>query len=918
MRLLATLLLLFTTQIALSQTYSVTGNVVSENKKPVPSAIITVFQKDSIKHTTTTNKEGAFLISLISPGKYYLNVTVPGYDLYADTITISEAPLGVGVITLRTAVHMLDEVKIVEKIMAMVQKDDTLEFNSGAFKVNPDADAADLVRKMPSIEINDKQITAQGETVVKILVDGKPFFGTDPWATLKNLPADIIDKVQVYNEKSDQEQFTGFKEGPTSKTINIITRPDKRNGRFGKVYAGGGGDPNTITGGANGDLRYGSGLTLNQFAGDKRITLTGQSNNVNAQNFTDAAASTGGGGTGISSTNAAGINYTDKWGKKADVSGSYFFNSTSNSVASLLRKNYITSADSGQVYNQTSSSGSRNQSHRFNLRLNYKFDSMNSILFTPSISYNSNSSNSLQEGYTLLGADPVNSTLNNNNNTGNGLSFNGNLLYRHRFVKKGRTFSVSLNSGGGNNNSTGQRKDTTTYSQGSLTSDTLNQRSIQKTNNMNLTGNITYTEPIGAKGQLKVDYNAAYQPSQSDRNQYDFDPGLGAYSRLNELYSNSFSSHNLAHTAGSSYMLHLKAADFSVGLNYQLTQLTSDQTLPVKFNLGQNFQNWLPVATFHYKLSQSRNLQCNYNTNTQAPSVSQLQHVINNTDPLHLTTGNPDLKQPYRHNLMLRYNSTSKEAKSSFSASVTGSVTQHSITSSSVIAQTDSNLTPANIPAIILHKGSQLSAPVNLEGSASLSTNLSYGIPLTFMKSRLNLSLNGGLAHIPGMVNGVINYQDNKTGGIGINVNSNISEYIDFTCSSNTSLVANNNSLNTAIKTNYINENARASINLQSKSGFVFNTTLSYNTNSGLTASYNQNYLLCNLSLGKKVFKKHAGDIRLTVFDLFNQNNNIQHTITDMYIQDTRSNILQRYFLLMFSYKINNFSGPEIGEMGKG
>lgn len=915
MKFIASFLFLFTATNALSQSYSVTGNVVNENNKPLSSAIIIVTQKDSAAHKSVTNKDGAFLISLTSTGIYYLSIKAPGYEAYVDSIDLSKAPSGVGVfghITMLPAIHMLDEVKIVEKILAMVQKDDTLEFNSGAFKVNPDADAADLVRKMPTIEINDKQITAQGEKVVKILVDGKPFFGTDPWATLKNLPADIIGKVQVYNEKSDQEQFTGFSEGATSKVINIITKPDKRNGVFGKVYAGGG-DPNTITNGGSNDLRYGSGTTLNQFSGDQRITLTGQSNNVNAQNFTDANAQATGGGAGITSTNAVGINYSDKWGKKTDISGSYFFNSTDNSVTSLLRKNYIISVDSGQLYNQASTSSSRNLSHRFNLRFNCKIDSMNSILFTPNIAFNKNSSNSLQDGNTLLDNLPVNSVVNNSSNTGQSFNFNSNLLYRHRFLKKGRTFSLSLNTGANNNNGINMRLDTNIYYQSSALSDTLNQRATQNMNSLSLTGNATYTEPAGEKGMLKIEYNLSYLPSSSDRYTYDYAPGSGTYSRRDDPYSNSFTSRNRTHIAGGSYMLHLKDADFSVGLNYQLTQLNSNQALPVKFNLNQSFQNVLPVATFHYKISKSRNLQCTYNTSTQAPSVSQLQNVINNTDPLHLTTGNPALKQPYRHSLTMRYNATGKDMKSNFSASISGAYAQHNITSNSMIAQNDSPLTPA----ITLPRGSQLTAPVNVDGNSSVTANISYGMPLAFIKSRLNLSLNAGLAHVPGEINNQLNYQENKNGGMGVSISSNISEYVDFILSSNTNMVANVNSINPTLSTTYVNENARASINLQSHSGFVFNTSLSYQTNSGLSAGYNQEYLLCNISLGKKVFKKRQGDIRLTVFDLFNENNNIQHTITEVYIQDTRSNILQRYFLLVFTYKISNFRSGEPAGAGK-
>jgi len=899
-------LFLFFPFFSFSQT--ITGKVVDEDSLPIAAAkIVLANPKDTI--ISKTNKQGNFSITATDTGLYYLTVSAHGYDEYKDSVTMSKAPeqgpdsssggvWGLGVIRLLLESHPLDEVKVVEKVLAMVQKDDTLEFNSRAFKVNPDADAADLVRKMPSIEINGQVITAQGENVVKILVDGKPFFGADPYASLKNLPADMIDKVQVYNEKSDQERFTGFSEGATSKTINLITKPDKRNGLFGKLYGGYGSDNSD-------DGKYGAGTTLNQFGGDQRITLTGQSNNINIQNFTsdNSNAAAGGGGAGIVKTNAGGINYNDKWGTKTDVSGSYFFSETNSSMEGQLRRTYLLSVDSGQVFNQSSPSANQGYSHRFNMRLNYAADTMNSILWQPTFSLNKNNSNSQQAGNTVEALTPINNTTSSNQSNNTGLSFTNNILLRHKFHKRGRTFSMNLNAGNNGNDGTTIHTAQNIYYTSPSLSDTLNQQTLQKQNTWNLTGNATYTEPTANNGLLKLEYNISYLPASAQRNTDDYSYTANNYSLPNDQYSNVFYSRNIAHRAGASYQVNMKKVTFSAGLNYQLTQLYNNQSLPVSYRLSQNFQNWLPTATLHYKCSKTQNLQATYNTNTQAPSVGQLQNVINNIDPLHLYTGNPALKQPYRHNLTLRYNATSNNAKNSFSASLTGAVTQHAIATNSIIATHDTTITQN----IILATGSQLTMPVNINGNRSLSGNISYGMPLSSIKCHLNLSLNAGMNQSPSIINNVVNEQENKNAGLGASIGSNISENVDFLLSSNVNVVSNENSINRQLNTTYINGTSKASINLILWKGIVVNTAINYQSNSGLSAGYNQDYLLWNLSVGKKLFKKRQGDIRLSFFDLLNENNNIQHTITDTYIQDSRSNIQQRYFLLVFTWKINHF-----------
>ncbi len=896
MKTLLTILLLAAYGVAIAQ-QGISGRTIDEYGSAIGLANVTIWQKDSLKKNTETGNDGRFAWKSAKPGHYYIQISHMGYEVYEGSFDLSDTGTAPGDIVLRQAGHMLSEVSVVEKVLAMVQKDDTIEYNSGAYKVNPDADASDLARKMPGIQLNDKQITAQGETVVKVLVDGKPFFGNDPYAALKNLPSDIIDKIQVYNEKSDQERFTGFSEGNTSKTINIVTKPNKRKGVFGSLYAGYGQDNNN-------EGIYGTGATLNQFDNERRITFTGQANNINVQNFSADNASSVSGGSGTAETKAAGINYSDKWGKKINVSGSYFFNGVNSSVSRSVQKTYLLSADSGQVYNEVSPSANENFSHRVSLRINYALDSLNSILWTPALTVNKRLTTTSRDGNTHEGGQPVNSLVDGNRSTGDAINFSGNLLLRHKFRKPHRTLSVSMNTSANTNNGDSRHTSQSTFYASPALNDTLDQSSTQNQNTWSIAGNVTYTEPVQKNGILKMEYTMSYVPAHSERNTYDYSAATGAYTMLNDQYSNSFYSGNTAHKGGISYQGHTTRSEFSFGINYQLTQLRNDQAQPYEYHLKEAFRDVLPTATFHYKLSKTRNLQCTYNTNTQVPSVSQLQDVVNNTDPLHLYAGNPSLKQPYQHNLTVRYSATGNGAKNTFSLTMTGSYVQRYVTSGSYIAPNDTVISH-NIP---LARGSQLTVPVNTDGYAVMNSYISYGLPLSKIKCHLNLNANAGLATIPSVINNTTNYQYNKTGGGGTSLGSNISEHVDFILSSNISVVATDNSINKQTNTTYYNTTTSASVNLLLWKGIVFTSSVNYRSNKGLAAGYDQNYTLWNLSIGKKFFKRQQGDLRISGYDLLNENSNIQHSVTDIYIQDCRSNIVQRYFLLVFTYKIREFS----------
>jgi len=874
--------------------YKIRGQIIDvKNSVTLPGASVVIAHSvDSSKNGTVTDTAGHFSLGPVKPGKYNIIVSYIGYESYRRSVNVIDANVDLGKINLE-ANATLNEVKIVDKILAVAQKGDTTEFNAGAYKTHPDADASDLVRKMPGMDVNGKDVKAQGESVTKVLIDGKPFFGTDPYASLKNLPAEVIDKVQVYNEKSDQEKFTGFSEGTTTKTINIITKPDKRNGEFGKAFTGYGSD-NTYLAGGN----------INDFDDDRRISITAQTNDINTQNIGDQNI-TGlpGGGGGIATTKAAGINYNDKWGKKIDVSGSYTYNESDNQLDRITRRQYILAADSGQVYNETSNSDNRSYSHNFYLRLNYNIDSSNSLLIQPNLSLQKAYSPSSLSGNTKQADTMLNQTINNSSSSLLGYNFSNNLLFRHKFKKAGRTFSINANANNSHNDDNSHLNAQNLFFNDPTLNNNQDQQTISKQNTWALSANANYTEPSGKNGLFQLQYDINYIPALSDRNVYNYSNATESYTIPDTSLSNTFSSRNIAHKGGGSYMLRHEKYEFSIGTYYQLTELSDNQQLPDNFQLSRTFSSFLPIAYFQYKISKTKNLRFSYNTSTYAPSVTQLQNVINNSNQLQLYTGNPDLKQPYQHHFDVHYNATNTTRSTNFFISISGNLTQNYITNNSIIADKDTLLQQN----IILPKGSQLTMPVNINGYWSLSAYSSYGMPLKFIKSNLNFNANVNWSRMPAIINSQVNYGNTKAGSIGINLNSNISENVDFMISSSTSLNSDINSLNANINTLYINQANHLTLNLIFWKGFVYQTDVSYEHNSGLSQGFNQDYAVWNMSVGKKFFRKRQGDLRLTVYDLLKENNNIQHLIYQTYIQDMQTTTLQRYLMLTFTYNIRNF-----------
>ncbi len=938
MRLTTILLMICLSTGAMAQTFQIKGRVKDSNDTTgiIGASISVTTPKDTTKRFGAfTDINGNFAVLNLQNGLYNVKITSIGYTTQQKVVTITDQDFVFDDIMLVSDAKLLKEVVVQSKAIRVEQKGDTTQYNAESFKVNQDANAEDLLKKMPGVSVVDGKVQAQGEDIKRVTVDGREFFGDDATAALKNLPAEIIDKVQVFDRLSDQAQFSGFNDGNTEKTVNIVTKSGKNNGQFGKLYGGYGSDD-----------RYSAGGNVNYFKKDTRLSIIGLSNNVNQQNFSNddllgvlGTNSRGGGGnfggggggggrpggggggfggggggtdpssfmvsgqSGITRTNALGINLTDNWGKKIKFNGSYFFNGTNNQRVQDTERTIFTSSDD-QLYEEAYNRKSNNYSHKVSSRIEYTINKTNSLIFTPqlSVQLNKNTTNSEAQNSLPSLSTMLSNLVSTQNSDGTGINAGGDLLFRHRFAKAGRTFSIGLGNSYSYRWNDGALYSKNEYFSLTDTSVVIDQISetISNSNTIRVRGD--YNEPLSKNSQLQISYNGTFQNNDSDKKTYDNAEGSG-YTDLNTTLSNVFDNSFNTNRGSLSYRYN-KGQDFNMnfGLSYQHAQLTGSQIFPNAFTLEKTFANILPNAFIRYNLNKNQNFRLFYRTNTNAPSINQLQNVLNNSNPLQLSTGNPNLKQEYSNAGSIRYSSVNPTKATSFMINVFGETRSDYISNASYVATKDTV-----IQGIALKRGTQLNRPVNLGTSYSIRTFMNYGFPVKWLKSNLNLNMGVNYTETPGLVNNVNNTAENTTLSGGLVVGSNISEQVDFTVSYNGNYSIITNTVNPTLNSNYYFQNIALKLNLLSKKGFLFNTEAINTIYTGLGEGYNQNFTLLNMSVGQKFLKNNAGELKLTAFDLLNQNNSISRSITESYVEDVRSMVLNRYFLLTFTYTIRNF-----------
>lgn len=812
----------------------------------------------------------------------------------------------------------------IRAIAPVIQKGDTTEYNASSFKVNSDATAEDLVRKMPGITMENGKIKAHGEEVKKVTLDGKEFFGDDAQTALRNLPAEVVDKIQVFDRMSDQAQFTGFDDGQGVKSINIKSKTGKANGTFGKIY-----------GGLGTDERYQSGLVYNKFKGDRRLTLLGMSNNINNQNFTSQdllGLSTGsgdrGGGPGrgpggyfsspvsgnflvdqaggISKTHSTGINFNDKWGKKFTIGASYFFNNSVNNIEqNILRINSNNfNPENRQEFSQLTSAENAQFNHRFNLRLEYTIDSNNSLVLTPTVSLQNSKSGQTMVAKTYNPLHILNTGNTWYNASGNGVNMNNNLLYRHKFKKDGRTFTTNLQQ---QYNETQNESVNISTNRSYIPTDSvfiIDQKAENQTPVESYNVRFTYTEPLGKLSMLQFDYRMGTDINKTDKQTVNFNPSEYRYNLFDTALSNGFNTHYNYHQPGLMYRYRGKSSWVSAGTGFQYATLIGDQRFPVRSTVNKTFINLLPRVFMNLKFKKNNNLRLMYRSSTRVPSVAQFQEVVNTSNPLLLTTGNPDLKQELSQNVVLRYNSSRPFRHTSFFAGLYVTQTSGAITNSTRFITKDSQISEG-FTAV---RGAQITNPVNLNGYWNNRLSAYYAFPVKKLKTNMNVNGTYSLNRNPGLVNGVNNMATTQNANTGIAASSNISEAIDFGLSYNFSYYHSVNSTQKLLNNNYINHLASAKGTFTLKKKWVFGTEVIYNKFSGLSSSFNQDFALWNAAIAYKFMKKNQSEIRISCFDILKQNRSISRNITEAYIEDNYTQVLTRYLMVTLTWNFRKFA----------
>ncbi len=883
---------------AQAQTFTISGTVKGANDYsglPGATVIAEKLNAPPLSLGVVTDLEGKFKLDKVEPGSYEIKIQFIGYEVMVKKVSVGTSDIAFGDLLLEEETKTLEEIQIRAQTLMSEQKGDTAVFNAEAFKTLPDASAEDLVQKLPGVSMIDGKIQAQGEDVQRILIDGKPFFGDDVQAALQSLPSNVIASIEIFDKKSDQAELSGFDDGERIKTINIITKPERRKGQFGKTSIGTGTDQ-----------RYMAGANINLFNGDRRITIAGLSNNINILNYSASPNASADSRTqdGIINNNALAISFADTWAKALEVSGSYLYNNRNDETSQERFRDYILPSDSGQVYKESSFRNNKNSEHRIFMKVDYKINDNNRIIWRPSVKFANNIRNSNFLGQTSSDFGPINQTTNNSSFDLLDYDYFNRLMYNHQFEKEGRSFTFNLSNGYHTNNEDRFRNAENLFYRSADSSELLDQNIALNRAGNDWRINLSYTEPIGKNGRIELEHAVGDRKNDSDRRLYDFSETFNDYSALDTALSNSFNNSYLTQETELGYQYTVEKFSGQIELEYQDARLKNDQFFPYEYVLNRRFNSVLPSSRLRYKFSENTNVELDYRAWTREPAIEQLQDVVDNSNPLQLRTGNVDLNQTYTNRIRTRIRSNNPETNRSFFVYAHTELTANYIGTSTFIAEEQTTVGQG----VVLEKGSQLISPVNLSGYKEFRSYFSYGQPFSLLKS--NINFNGGVNYTsrPGLINDKLNLANSLNYRLGLSLSSNISEKIDFRISTWSRYNIVENSLRPALNNNFFNQTTRINYNMIFGKDFTFRTDVRYQVNAGLSAGFDNSFTLWNMSIGKKVFKNKLGEISMNVYDILKQNNNVRRNISEIFVEDVQSNVLNRYLMLSFTYNFRHFS----------
>ncbi len=941
--------------------------------EPVAFATVSLTEKGAktAKHYVLTDAQGAASIAKVAKGEYHLKAEIMGYKTYEKDIVI-EKTVDLGEVKMSADIETLEAASVSAVGNPIVVKKDTIEYNASSFKTSDNDMLEELLKKLPGVEVSeDGSITANGQTISKITIDGKTFFLDDPSLASKNIPAKIIQKVKVVEKKSDQAMFTGIDDGNEETVIDLSIQPGMMQGWFGNIMAGGGHDVPSANNDMN-DWRYQGAAMVGRFTDKSQISLILNGNNTNNRGFNDLAGSMmgnmrgGGGGmgrgqggwgrgNGITTSWMGGLNgaFTLLDGNM-DLAGNYLYNGTDKYVTeNSLLTNYLDDGSS-LITNNNGYSTTRTDGHRIGVRLEHKFSENTSILFEPRVNFGRGNYVEFSD-YDINkdagdGTDPTLTNKGTTRNTGDNSNWTteGFLLFRQKLGKPGRTISLMTRYSFSGNELDGLNQSLTNTYGTSAATELVNQRIDRTSNSYSINSRLVYTEPLGKNFYLEANYSYGWDKNSSVKNAYNsggdgtvptsFD-GVKYVTEgetLDDTYSNNITNIGQAHSAGANLMWQKDKIRAQLGVSANPT-LTKNVTNGETFN--STVVKWSPQASFSYDMSENANVRFFYFGSSQQPSTSQLMPVPDNTDPVNISLGNPYLTPYFSHRLRGMFRYSNKKNFISVNGFIGGNYVQDAITSATWY---DANSVKYNIP-------------VNTKGTgnfdARVMTNIPFGksnfsmFSMTYAKYSQTTSYIGTTA-FAAKAGGYYDsdsttseanfdydkfhedygtdlsaftddFTTNRTQSLNFTERLRFTyrnDFVELTLGGRTRISKSWYTIASAVTNAMFNNQVNGSMNWTLPWGMNLISQLDYNWYNGYTTAQDPEFIW-NAEITQLFYKKKF-TLAVKAYDILNKSKNLSVTDASNYHQEVRNNTLGRYIILSLTYRFGNFDNASKGRRG--
>ncbi len=898
MRFLSTLFLLLSFSFAYSQSFQISGKVIDEKGRPLESATVYLEKAtdSSLVTYSISEPDGSFeLNGNTSAENTNLSISFAGYQTFRQQLKLEEE-IALETITMEVQNNELDEVLINATSPPITLKKDTLEFNADSFKTRPDANLEELLRKLPGVEIDsDGQITVNGRPVSRLLVNGEEFFGDDPQIATKNLPKEIIEKIQVTDTKTRAQEFTGEDGDPDNKSINITIKEDKNRGLFSRATAGGGTNE-----------RYELSAIGNYFKDNMRLSVLASSNNINSSGFSydevfgmmgrSAGRNVfGNNGSGITKAETAGLNYVNKWNDdKYKLSGDYFFGKNDTERRTVTQRENIL-PDNRYFTNSEQRSNLVNNSHRANTRFEIEFDTLTRLSIRPRFNANFGKSNRFSSEESLDGdSELINDTETSNEEDLKSMDFSNNLDFIKRFGNRGAFFSAEFShSHSRQENDNFFYSESRFYEEGEEVTEVQDQFIDDNDNRDAYSFEVRQRSVLTDQLFLDLSYELEYSNTNNERYVYEAENANGEYNNINEELSNDFEVTTRRHipNAGLNYEGDTWRINTDVGLLH--TRLENENFLE-DVNFDNTYNNLFLRARVRYELERSKSLTINYNTNANVPSIGQLQPVVDRTNPLNVRVGNPELRPTFSQNIRLNYRNFDFSTRTGIFSWFNMNFTDNNVVS---VTTVDEDL-----------RRRTTYTNVNGAMSADLGTFYNKQYKKDAREFRYRLGLRGNYNRNIGFTNEVQYMAERYSVSPSLRFTFAIEELLDI--NPNYELTYNDTQydINPDRNEDFVNHRIGIQTTSYWPENVVFGNDISYNYFGNVSPGFDNTSILWNMSLGYQFWDEDA-TLKVKVYDLLDQNIDTRRVIGDDFIQDTSNLILTRYAMLSFTYKFERFGG---------